>query len=272
MVPEPGEADLIGGAEPAGGRTTLDGRAARWWGRPHAELLWQAEAMRLFVDPVFYGYGVPRGDGRPVLLLPGFVTGDYTLGPMAMWLRRIGYLPAACGIWVNADCSERALGRIERRVDALHHRHERRVALVGHSRGGYLAKALAALRPELVSHVVSLGGGLSGHLDVSVPGRAAMALARLVHERTTDRVLRRGCMTERCTCAFADAYARPFPPAVRLTSIHSKGDGMVRWQSCVVPYAENVEVGGSHIGLAYNHKAYRAIARALAEPEHDAPV
>ena len=39
---------------------------------------------------------------------------------------------------------------------------------------------------------------------------------------------------------------------------------MVRWQSCVVPYADNVEVTGSHVGLAFNRKAYRAIAQALA--------
>jgi triacylglycerol lipase len=267
MVAEPGRVDL----EESAGATTdggaPDGRTTMWWGRPHAELWWQLDAMRLFADPVFYGRGVPHGDGRPVLLLPGFVTGDYTLGPMAVWLRRIGYLPAKCGFWVNADCGERALRRIEQRVDALHRRHESRVALVGHSRGGYLARAVAAVRPELVSHVVSLGGGLSRHLDVSVPGRAAMAVARLVHQRTTDRTLRRGCMTEQCTCAFAEAYARTFPPTVRLTSIYSKGDGMVRWRSCVVPYAENVEVGGSHTGLAFNHRAYRAIALALAEPE-----
>ena len=50
-----------------------------------------------------------------------------------------------------------------------------------------------------------------------------------------------------------------------LTSIYSKGDGVVRWEACVVPYARCVEVTGSHIGLACNRKAYRAVARALAD-------
>jgi hypothetical protein len=54
---------------------------------------------------------------------------------------------------------------------------------------------------------------------------------------------------------------------VRLTSIYSKGDGMVRWSSCVVPYADNVEITGSHVGLAWNRKAYTAIAEALHQPE-----
>ncbi|MGH2947798.1 MAG: hypothetical protein ACRDPC_16355, partial [Solirubrobacteraceae bacterium] len=78
---------------------------------------------------------------------------------------------------------------------------------------------------------------------------------------------RRGCMTEACGCAFTTAYRADFPEDVRLTSIYSKGDGMVRWRSCVVPYADNVEVSGSHVGLAWNRKAYGAIAAALVRPE-----
>ena len=59
-------------------------------------------------------------------------------------------------------------------------------------------------------------------------------------------------------------YRRPFPEQVPLTSIYSKGDGVVRWRACVVPYARCVEVTGSHIGLAFNRHAYREIATTLA--------
>ena len=52
---------------------------------------------------------------------------------------------------------------------------------------------------------------------------------------------------------------------MRLTSIYSKGDGVVRWESCLVDYADNVEVTGSHVGLAFNRKVYRALGRG-AEP------
>ena len=54
---------------------------------------------------------------------------------------------------------------------------------------------------------------------------------------------------------------------MRLTSIYSKGDGVVRWQAALVPYATCVEVTGSHVGLIFNRKTYRAIATALADPE-----
>ena len=72
-----------------------------------------------------------------------------------------------------------------------------------------------------------------------------------------------GCFTERCGCAFAGHYAGAVPRGVPLTSIYSRGDGVVWWEACVVPYARNVEVTGSHVGLAFNRKAYRAVAEAL---------
>jgi hypothetical protein len=54
---------------------------------------------------------------------------------------------------------------------------------------------------------------------------------------------------------------------VRLTSIYTRDDGVVRWQNQIVPEAECVEVSGTHVGLIFNREAYRAIARALAQPE-----
>jgi hypothetical protein len=69
-----------------------------------------------------------------------------------------------------------------------------------------------------------------------------------------------GCFTHTCVCRYSQDYRRPFPEQVPLTSIYSKGDGVVRWRACVVPYARCVEVTGSHIGLAFNRHAYREIA------------
>jgi triacylglycerol lipase len=234
-----------------------------WWGRPLAEMRWQAEFLRLLADPIYLRGGTPRGDGRPVVLVPGFAGGDWTLSHLAFWLRRTGYRPVTCTMLFNAGCAERALARVEQRIEALAESEGRRVAVVGHSRGGHLARAAAARRPEHVSHVVAMGSGLSAQFEAAAPALAALALAR----RVEGRGARRGCMTEDCGCAFTVGYRAPFPGDVRLTSIYSKGDGMVRWSSCVVPYAENVEITGSHVGLAWNRKAYAAIAAALREPE-----
>jgi triacylglycerol lipase len=233
-----------------------------WLGRPLAETRWVLELSRLAVDPLFLrGDGAPRGDGRPVVLVPGFLAGDQTLAVLASWLRRLGYAPITCGFVTNAGCSEVALERVERVAAAASERSGRRVAVVGHSRGGHYARALAARRPDLVSHAVSLGADLRGMLDVSAPTLAAVALARRSRPRPP------GCLTADCGCGFGRDFAAPLEPAVRLTSIYSKGDGVVRWQAQVVPDADCVEVTGSHVGLIFNRKSYRAIAAALAAPE-----
>jgi pimeloyl-ACP methyl ester carboxylesterase len=239
----------------------------RWWGRPLAETRWQLELARLLVDPVLRGHGVARGDGRPVVLLPGFLAGDQTLVVLAAWLWRIGYRPAICGFVANVQCSDRAVERVERRVEQLHRRHGRRVALIGHSRGGHYARALGSRRPDLVSHAVSMGAGLREMLAVSYPTGAAVAAARRAQQRTGGARSPR-CLTEACDCTFAQDFARPFPAdRVRLTSIYSRGDGVVRWQAALAADAHCVEVTGSHVGLIFNRKTYRAISAALAAPE-----
>jgi pimeloyl-ACP methyl ester carboxylesterase len=232
----------------------------RWWGRPLAEVRWQAELARLLVDPVFRGEGVARGDGMPVLLMPGFLAGDVSLGVMHGWLERIGYEPCGSGQVFNVDCSDRAFERLDARLADLHERTGRRVALIGHSRGAHFAKALAHRRPERVAGVISLGAGLDTPFDISLPTKAAVAAARAAQGPRR----KEGCFTQHCGCGFSRHYAGPFPDGIPLTSVYSRGDGVVWWEACVVPYARNVEVTGSHVGLAFNRKAYRAVAEALA--------
>jgi triacylglycerol lipase len=239
----------------------------RWRGRPLAETRWSLELSRLLVDPVFTGRHVPHGDGRSVMVMPGFLAGDQTLAVLAGWLRRIGYRPRVCGFVANAGCSDRALDRVERRVDQVASLNGRRLALVGHSRGGHYARALAARRPDLVSHAISLGADLQGMFGCSAPTLKAISGVRAVL-RATGRARSPECLSEACRCPFVSDFHAPFPvDEVHLTSIYSKGDGVVDWRKQLVPYADCVEVTGSHVGLVFNRASYRAIAAALARPE-----
>ena len=235
-----------------------------WWGAHVREFRWQAELARLLADPVWRGVGLPRGDGSPVLLIPGFLAGDQSLSVMAAWLRKLGYNPRRAGISFNVQCSDTAVDRLERVLHHVHLSTGRKVAIIGHSRGGHFAKALASRCPSQVSQVISMGSGLDEPFDISEPTRLAVeGVRRLVARRDPARG-EQGCFTHTCLCKYSEDYRRPFPEDVPLTSLYSKGDGVVRWRACVVPYARCVEVRGSHIGLAFNRHAYREIARTLA--------
>src|ERR671914_2648220 len=89
------------------------------------------EAARLLRSPVWRGEGVEPGEGRPVLLIPGFLAGDGSLGTMAKWLRANGYRPRRAGIRANISCSEAACRRLEVRLEALAEGSGQRVAIIG---------------------------------------------------------------------------------------------------------------------------------------------
>src|SRR5262249_52472264 len=63
------------------------------------------EMAALMRSSVWRGDGVPQGEGRPVLLIPGFLAGDGSLATMTRWLRANGYRTQRAGIRANVDCS-----------------------------------------------------------------------------------------------------------------------------------------------------------------------
>jgi len=213
-----------------------------------------AEQLALLADPVFRGRGVRRGGGRPVLLIPGFMAGDWSLGLLAGWLRRMGYRPRASGILVNARHSEPTLATLEVRLRAAAEAAGARVTLVGHSRGGVLAKVLAQREPALVDQVFSLGAPLGAPLAVHPATLAAIRAARvsaaaLYGDRGPER-----------PDFVADLMA---PAAVPTTSIYSRADAIVDWRGCVRPDMRCLEVSGSHLGLAANRAVYRILGDLL---------
>jgi pimeloyl-ACP methyl ester carboxylesterase len=229
------------------------------------ELRCHAETARLLIDPIWRGAGVPHGHGEAVVLVPGLLTGDRSMQLLSSWLRRIGYRTYRAGMLLNIDCSARMLQALEHRVEQVKNRTGRPVAIVGHSRGGILARAVATRRPDLVERVVTLGSGLDNGYDINVLLRGVVKGLRRYHVLTTDRVSKHGCMTQDCACAFGQASRAPFPESVDLVSIYTRTDGFANWRSCRVPYARNCEVPGSHLGLVANRDAYRVVALALSD-------
>lgn len=219
---------------------------------------------RLRRDPVIRGEGIPRGDGAPVLLIPGFLAGDPSLRTMALWLRRIGYRPARARMRINVDCTTRAVERLEEELEALVSEHGRKALIVGQSRGGCMARLLGVRRPDLVAGIVTLGSPLADQFAVHPLVRLHVTIVGLLGTAGLPGLFSYGCGYGKC-CEDSRAHAAaPFPAEVGFTSVYSKHDGIVDWRACLDPHAEHVEVEASHIGMSVNAEAYRAVATALA--------
>lgn len=129
------------------------------------------ELSLLLADPVYWGVGVPRSDGRPVLVLPGLFAGDAYLQPLRDWLGRAGYSPVRSGIERNPGWSSELLDELVERARVEYQRKRQRVTIIGHSMGGLQGRAIAARLPQIVRHIIALGSPLAmgtGELPRSV--------------------------------------------------------------------------------------------------------
>ena len=214
-------------------------------------------------DPVWRGEGVPHGDGGSVLLVCGFLAGDPSLNALASWLTRIGWRPARAGLRWNVGCTGDTVTRLERRAEELAERDGRKIAVVGQSRGGSCAKALAVRRPDLVDRVVTLGSPLRDPLDVHPGVWTQVHLLGVLGTLGVPGLMSRSCRAGECCTDITRELAAPVPTDVRFTSIGSRSDGIVRFRSCQEPGAEFHEVRSSHIGMAVSAPVYRTIAESL---------
>jgi triacylglycerol lipase len=222
------------------------------------------EAAALLRDPVLRGAGLRDGRGRPVLLIPGFMAGDASLGPMAGWLKRAGYRPARAGMRANVDCSGAALGRLEERLERVVEEQGMRAVVIGQSRGGSLAKVVAVRRPDLVAGIVTLGAPQMAPLAVHPLVRLQLHALGALGSLGAPGLFRRSCLEGECCAEFWEQLAGPLPAGVGSVAVYSRSDGIVDWRACLDPCAdEQVEVPTSHVGMAVNPAAWRAVAGAL---------
>jgi pimeloyl-ACP methyl ester carboxylesterase len=126
------------------------------------EAFWPADWIALRLSPVYHGYGVPKGDGSPVVVVPVFLCSDAIMLEMHGWLGRVGYEPYLSGIGRNIDCPNASARRLLTTVERAYTETGRKVRIVGHSLGGLVGRAVAEERPELVSQLIYVGSPIQG--------------------------------------------------------------------------------------------------------------
>lgn len=213
------------------------------------------EFLALQRDPVFSGKGVPRGDGRPVLLVPGVWAGDSSLNVLGDWLHRVGYQPEVGGINLNIRYSEVLIKGLAAKLLEVFRSHGRKVTLLGQSRGGLLAKVLSHRYYPQVEQVIALGSPLADPFDVNpltmVGIRAAHLINIVAYGRPATVELR----------FMRDLKAKARVP---VTNFYSRSDGIVNWRACLRDDIHAIEVHGSHVGLGVNPEVYRVLGHVLA--------
>ena len=223
------------------------------------------ELAFLRLSPLFWGYGIPHGDGSAVVLVPGFLGTDLYLTQFGRWLRRIGYEAFYSGIRRNADCPNLLIRRhLFESVNRAHKATGGKIHLIGHSLGGSIALAAAAQMPDSVASVITLGSpirGIAGHASILL---AADFVRKQILEKHGRGVLPT-CYTSRCTCDFLESLKGKLPKTVRQTAIYTKNDGIVDWRVCRVGDPDiDVEVSATHIGMVFSPLVYSIVAHRLA--------
>lgn len=226
------------------------------------ELRYGRELARLLASRTFRGVEA-RSDAPPVLLVPGFMAGDASLAVMRQWLLRRGHRVHMSGIRANVGCSEEHVARLAEQLRALHSETEQRVFLIGQSRGGTFARALAVREPDAVGGLAMLGSPVSDGLAVSSHVMRTVRLVARLGDLGVPGMLSRSCAEGACCAQFRTELAAPLPRHLHATAMFTYSDGIVDWRACVDSYAQPIAVDSSHCGMSVNVNVYRVLDRAL---------
>lgn len=219
----------------------------------------------LLVVRVAAADGLALGGRRPVLLVPGFGATDVSTRVLASRLRELGYTTASARIGMNVRCGEVAATRLINRLEAVAGEYGQRVAIVGHSRGGHLARVAALRRPDLVSGIVTLGTPELRLASVRPAVRVVAVMLGLAGSAGVPGPFKLSCMTDsRCCERFRAEQRAAFPDAVGFVAIWSRRDALIDWRRISERDARRVEVAASHVGMLTDPDTFRAIACALA--------
>jgi pimeloyl-ACP methyl ester carboxylesterase len=227
--------------------------------RPPSLLLMLAEARALLefnasilLSPLLLR--APRGDGHPVLALPGFLASDVSMAPLRRYLKQVGYDTYGWKLGRNLGGIASRRNALKKLLTDIHDATGRKVSIVGWSLGGVYARDMALNSPDKVRSVITLGSPFADDVRATNATRLYEALSGETVEANS---------------ALTEAIAGDLP--VPVTSIYSRSDGIVNWRTSVLrpsATAENIEIHlASHIGLGVNAAALWAIADRLAQPD-----
>jgi pimeloyl-ACP methyl ester carboxylesterase len=249
----------------------LEAPATPLWG----ELRYGGELARLMLArrelPRPARFARPREGAQPVMLIPGFMAGDRSLGVMRSWLRGRGHSVAASGLRLNAGCAGDIVARLQDELRTFAERSGAPVVLVGQSRGGALARSLAVREPGSVAGLVMLGTPVCDALAVSPPVLRTVRMMAVLGDLGLSRVFSTRCAEGACCEAFWEDLGAPLAGNIDSVSVYSRSDGIVSWRACLDPHSRAAEVHSSHCGMSVHPEVYALLEEVLDRPQSAPP-
>ncbi len=205
----------------------------------------------------------PRGEGQPVLILPGFLATDNSTYVMRRYLKRQGYNAYGWDLGRNSGLRNSTYLKLEQRVIEMYGQHQEKISLIGWSLGGLYARILAHRLPDYVRQVITLGSPFNlaqpkATSDVGEVSSPILKIYERLNPGASEDVLLQGTPIWET------------PPPVPSTSIYSESDGIAAWHSCIDQInesTENLRISGSHIGMTHNPMIYYAVSNRLSQTE-----
>lgn len=202
-------------------------------------------------------HSAPRGDGHPVLVLPGLLAGDRSTAALRGILGKLGYDARPWGLGRNRG--PHVIGangeQLDARVLAIFEETGKKVSLVGWSLGGVFARLLARRMPGRIRQVITLGSPFLDNGDATNAAKVFELASGTKRDNPANRAMS------------AELAA---PSGVPSSAIYSRSDGVCAWQVCREDAAvrrESIEVYGSHCGLGVNPSVIYAVADRLAQAD-----
>ena len=208
------------------------------------------EAARATLATPHYPDDLPRGNGETVLLIPGFLAGDWTMHVLRDFLRHLGYRVEFAGVALNLGPTKGFLPHLEQAVERLHAESDVPIIVIGQSLGGAFARVLAHRHSEKIAHVVTLASPI--RFPVATPLESIVKLLEPLHGPDV--------------MALREEIERT--PPVPVTALYSQDDGIIDWRSCLQDESgncTNIEVSGAHSAMGFSPEAQAAVARALVD-------
>lgn len=226
-----------------------------------SKLLLGAEAIRGVYE---YGLGwllnmplkyiCPKGDGHPVMVIPGLGAGDGSTYYIRNFLDNLGYQSHSWGLGRNLgprDGLDNMLDNLSKRTkDISDISGGQEVSIIGWSLGGIYGREIAKSNPDIVRQVITLGTPFKGDSESTNASFLYELLSKDSSHKDPEVLSKIGS-----------------PPPVPFTSLYSKTDGVVHWECSIEedgPWIENIEIpGASHLGMAHNPISMYIIADRL---------